>query len=139
MRAIALILVLYGQVLSPFLCCCASESAVKFNAVSSDSPQLKCDHCCKKTQPVSTDPLPSPPTKHGPCPVQSRLLDQSPIANVEKSNAVTVFFFLDWNAVFSSNFDDDSYVKALSKPDIGDTPTLLMTELRQRFHHCLLC
>jgi hypothetical protein len=137
-RTFVAFLVLYGNLVAPWLCCCTAacvasrdpQVCLPVNAVDSDCTSS----CCHKTQ---TSPKPSSP-RH-PCPMLDDCCIEQPVATIERSE-------LDIRILVTSlvvaNPTGDIPVPAsgfILKPAVGMVPTLPMAELRLKHHHALLC
>ena len=142
MRVFVVLLILYGNTVAPWLCCCAvsraSTSVVTENQTVPASMPSCTSKCCQDAHANSQDSSNQSPKQHHPCPIQELLLLERPSANLERT-------ILDIQAYFSELMNVEGIVEivpvvgAIQRPVDGIVPTLLMSELRLKYHHAYLC
>lgn len=150
MRVIVAILVLYGQAFAPWLCCCATAKVLSaVITLNFEKPEAQtidklesapaCRECCQKKLLPSSNPSPTDPVNQLPCPIQVRLIESQQAPLFERSdfsfekelpNSIALFFF-ETTDLERLTINVREYCLA--------GPTLLMSVLRLKHHHCLLC
>lgn len=136
MRLMLAILVFYGYAVSPWLCCCTVARAMTPvpNVKSPiDEPKKKCQSCCQERQ---TKPdLSKHQTK--PCPIQCELMDERPIAGVEKLSPFETEF--DHGFIFYRSNANQVNGQSARFGNEHRGFWLPMAELRIKIHHCMRC
>jgi hypothetical protein len=138
-----IILILYGNTLAPWLCCCAisraSASLANESPAHTDTKPSCTAKCCQDVRSNLSDSSNPTPKQQLPCPVQEQLLFERPLANIERPDLdiLTYFAILGRNVV--SVVDGVSVEGSIQLPADGHVPTLLMAELRLKYHHAYLC
>lgn len=143
MRTFVIILILYGNTLAPWLCCCAVSRASASLAVESPVPapaKPACTaKCCQENPTSLPDASNHSPKSHHPCPVQEQLLLERPSANLERTELDIQTYFAEMGQHVECVIDVVSPVGSIAIPDNGRVPTLRMAELRLKYHHAYRC
>jgi hypothetical protein len=139
LRTFLAILVFFGNAVAPWLCCCTLAKAVSHGpTVPNDRSKPVtscCSHCFQESEPAK--PV---DTRHDrPCPLHQELLARLPTLNVERSHIVQIELFCDFETTIYDFPSNDRSIAHLILPEVGSVPTLLMSVLRLKHHHCLLC
>lgn len=143
MRLGALLLMLYGQLLAPWLCCCTlvfCRSHSQEPASDANAPSDECVMCCQQA-PGKGPAKPAAPAKpsrpDSPCPVQfSRFMDRPPI-KLDPDDPLGLVVTL-WERICPFN-EPIVVAGPVMESQTANRPWMEMRQLRIRVHHCLRC
>lgn len=136
-----MILTLYANTVAPWWCCCAvSRASAAFTAESAESSKPSCTaKCCQDSDLKPSQKHNDTPSNQRPCPIQERLILERPSANFERVDLELKNYFAELNQAGPIAFELPVEGPIVQTPSIGTLPTLLMAELRLKFHHAYLC
>lgn len=143
MRLGALLLMLYGQLLAPWLCCCTfvfGRSLSQGPPSDAKAASKECVTCCRQA-PGKGPAKPTAPAKpsrpDAPCPVQfSKFIDRLPI-KLDTEDPLG-FVVSSWESI--SPFDEPIRVDGpVTVSQTALRPWMETRQWRIRVHHCLLC
>ena len=142
-RIFVVLLVLYSNTVAPWLCCCAMSNAsasptTESQTTHSSKPSCTANCCQDAHAKHDGKPTDSPKNQH-PCPIQERLLLERPSANLERTVLDIQIYFAELGQHVERAIDVVSVVGPNQRPAEGIIPTLLMSELRLKYHHAYLC
>jgi hypothetical protein len=128
MKLLATILILYSQLIAQWICCCS------ISVVNPVVPEkVSCSECCKKSNKDIT------PIKESPkCPCPKKATAESTLTiKPENRQAETVVSILSF---FQLSFDTVIITKSkVTMPPKGTITYLLISEIKLKRHHNLLC
>lgn len=142
MRTFVLLLILYANTVAPWWCCCsvarAKESWTSATPAKSAKPICTASCCQTGTTQPADDSHPRP-LKHQPCPIQEQLLLDRPSASLERIDLELKCYFDELTQLASKALAIPDQRSFAGMPAVGAEPTLLMSELRLKYHHAFLC
>lgn len=143
MRIFVIFLILYSNTVAPWLCCCAvSRGSICLKTECQTVPSGKpcCTTQCCEVDEIGTNGSPvNSPNNQRPCPIWELFLLERPTANIERIDLEIQTVLQELGQHTETVLDIEQFAGLVQCPAIGSVPTLLMSELRLKYHHAYLC